>query len=323
MRPFPQSGSKCLLAQRLTLYSLLACVAICHSGCANVASIPTPPPGSQAISVTVTPTSGSVMLGNQFLFTAAVKNSSDSAVTWSVNGVAGGGAQTGTITSGGVYTAPGDLPIPPNLTVTATSHADVSKSGTAIVTVQSDVSISLPSGGGTGAVPVELGATHAFLAVVSSGAHPDKSVLWSVSGPSCPLLCGSVDASGNYTAPQMLPGSPNVTLTARSVADSSRQVSATITITSNFTATLGALNRTGLFNGHVHRDAQTRAGIKPKHRSFMELIRRRMQRSFVWDVERGDGAIRGGKCYCCVGKLYRTYCVPSAEYHRGYRHTPC
>jgi hypothetical protein len=231
MRPFPRSVLKCFLVQRLTLYSLLAGVAICQSGCANVASIPTPPPGAQAISVTVTPSSGSVMLGNQFQFTVAVKNSSDSAVSWSVNGVAGGRAQTGTITSGGVYTAPGDLPIPANLTVTATSHADASKSGTAIVTVQSDVSISLPSGG---ALPVELGATHAFLAVVSSGAHPDKSVLWSVSGPSCPLLCGSVDASGNYTAPQILPASPNVTLTARSVADSSRQVSASITITSNF-----------------------------------------------------------------------------------------
>jgi len=182
----------------------------------------------------VTPSSGLVMLGNQLLFTSAVKNSSDSAVSWSVNGVAGGGAQTGTITTGGVYTAPADLPIPANLTVTATSHADVSKSGTAIVTVQSDVSISLPSGGCTGAVPVELGATHAFLAVVGSGAHPDKSVLWSVSGPSCPLLCGSVDASGNYTAPQILPSSPNVTLTARSVADSSKQVSTAITITSNF-----------------------------------------------------------------------------------------
>jgi hypothetical protein len=46
------------------------------------------------ISVTVTPSSGSVMLGNQFQFTAAVKNSSDSAVTWRVNGVAGGAART-------------------------------------------------------------------------------------------------------------------------------------------------------------------------------------------------------------------------------------
>jgi hypothetical protein len=50
------------------------------------------------------------------------------------------------------------LPIPANLTVTAISHADVSKTGTAIVTVQSDVVIGLPGGGGTNAVPVELGA---------------------------------------------------------------------------------------------------------------------------------------------------------------------
>jgi len=108
-----------------------------------------------------------------------------------------------------------------------------SSSGVAIVTVQSDVSITLPGGGGTNAVPVELGAMHAFTALVSSSAHPDKSVVWSVSGAACPLLCGSVDASGNYTAPQILPASPNVTLTARSVADSSQQVSTAITITSN------------------------------------------------------------------------------------------
>ena len=114
------------------------------------------------------------------------------------------------------------------------SHADVSKSGSAIVTVQSDVAIGLPGGGGSNSVPVELGATQAFLAVVSSGAHPDKSVVWSVSGASCPLLCGSVDASGNYTAPSILPASPNVTLTVRSVADSSRKVSVAITITSKF-----------------------------------------------------------------------------------------
>jgi hypothetical protein len=234
VRPFLQSGLKYFLARRLTLYLLLAGVAMCQSGCATIASVPSTPVGPQGISVTVTPSDGSVMLGNQFLFTAAVKNGSDSTVTWCVNGVVGGAAQTGTISASGVYTAPGDLPIPANLTVTATSHADVSKSGFAIVTVQSDVAIGLPGGGGTNAVPVELGATHAFLAVVSSGAHPDKSVLWSVSGASCPLLCGSVDASGNYTAPQILPALPNVTLTARSVADSSKEVSAAITITSNF-----------------------------------------------------------------------------------------
>jgi hypothetical protein len=50
VRSFPQSGLKCFLAQRLTLYSLLAGVAICEKGCANVASIPSAPQGPQAIS---------------------------------------------------------------------------------------------------------------------------------------------------------------------------------------------------------------------------------------------------------------------------------
>jgi hypothetical protein len=45
--------------------------------------------GPQAISVTVTPGNSTVMLGNQSLFTAVVKNSSDSTVTWSVNGRVG------------------------------------------------------------------------------------------------------------------------------------------------------------------------------------------------------------------------------------------
>jgi hypothetical protein len=53
--------------------------------------------GAASDSVTVTPSSGSVMLGNQFLFTAAVKNSSDSTVTWSVNGVAGGAVLRGSL----------------------------------------------------------------------------------------------------------------------------------------------------------------------------------------------------------------------------------
>jgi hypothetical protein len=29
--------------------------------------------------------------------------------------------------------------------------------------------------------------------------------VWSLSGASCPLACGSVDASGNYTAPRIIP----------------------------------------------------------------------------------------------------------------------
>ena len=241
-----------------------------------------------------------------------------------MNGVAGGAAQTGTISASRVYTAPGDLPIPANLTVTATSHADVSKSGTAIVTVQSDVVIGLPGGGGTNAVPVELGATHTFLVMVSSGAHPDKSVLWSLSGASCPLLCGSVDASGNYTAPQILPASPNVMLTARRVADNSKQVSAAITITSNFLLQLSVPSTVAASSTTTFI-----ATLKPVPGSNPSTV-------LSWSLSGSgcNGALcgtlsvvteqsAGGNATAASAGLCGARSGPSTECHRGHRHSCC
>src|SRR5258708_15359006 len=80
-------------------------------GCgAGGASPPPPPPPT--IEVTVKPTSGSVVLGGQTTFTATVINTTDTAVSWGVNGVPGGNATLGTINSAGVYTAPADQPSP-------------------------------------------------------------------------------------------------------------------------------------------------------------------------------------------------------------------
>jgi len=58
----------------------------------------------------VTPESAAVILGNTQTFTATVTDASNTNVLWSVNGVPGGTAATGTITAAGVYTAPADLP---------------------------------------------------------------------------------------------------------------------------------------------------------------------------------------------------------------------
>jgi hypothetical protein len=58
-----------------------------------------------------------VLLGNTATFSATVTKTTDTSVDWSVNGRAGGSAATGTITPGGVYTAPADLPSPANVQV--------------------------------------------------------------------------------------------------------------------------------------------------------------------------------------------------------------
>jgi hypothetical protein len=190
----------------------------------------------QVIQVLVTPKSGSVVLGNTTGFSASVTNTTDSVVSWSVNGVAGGNAGVGTITSAGAYTAPADLPSPATVTITATSHADPTKSDGAAVTVTSDIALNVTPGG----LSVEVGAAAALRPSITSSGHPDNSVRWSVSGGACPNSCGAVDASGNYTAPGILPTASSVTVTAQSVADPSKQASASLTITSNFTAQLTA-----------------------------------------------------------------------------------
>ncbi|MGH9675761.1 MAG: hypothetical protein ACRD36_01555, partial [Candidatus Acidiferrum sp.] len=177
-----------------------------------------------------------MLLGNTLTLTATVKNTTDTSVNWSVNGVAGGNTTVGMISTAGAYTAPADLPSPATVQVTATSQADSTKSATVGVTVESDIGISVAPGN----AGVELGAVQGFRAPITSNGHPDTAVRWSVSGAACAPNCGSVDANGNYTAPPILPANPNVTLTAQSVADASKQASAAITITSNFTLQISA-----------------------------------------------------------------------------------
>jgi hypothetical protein len=218
----------------LVLLALGACTLGCGGGGAGSVAPPAPPPSS--ITVTVTPASGTVLLGETLNFTATVSNSTDNSVIWSVNGTPGGSTQAGTISAGGLYTAPSDLPSGASVQVTATSHADSSKSATAAVTVTSDMSISLsPS-----MASVELGAQQSFQATIQSQGKPDPTIRWTLSGTACPGSCGTLSANGSYTAPQILPGSTAVNLGATSVADPSKQATASLTITSRFTLQLSA-----------------------------------------------------------------------------------
>jgi hypothetical protein len=110
-------------------------------GCGGGGAVAPPPPPPPSTTVTVTPLSGSIVLGNQMTFTVNVSNATDTSVSWGVNGVTGGNSAIGTITSAGIYTAPADLPSPATVQITATSHADPVKSGSASVTVTSDITL--------------------------------------------------------------------------------------------------------------------------------------------------------------------------------------
>lgn len=85
-------------------------------------------------SITVSPSSPAPRPGATVQFSASVKGLSSSTVTWSVNGVPGGTADFGTITSGGLYTAPAGTD-QSSVTVQAVSTVDGVTTGTATVTL--------------------------------------------------------------------------------------------------------------------------------------------------------------------------------------------
>ena len=97
-----------------------------------------------AVVVDICPASGSVQAGGTATFSATLANAASQSVTWEVNGLAGGSATAGTITSAGVYSAPASVPAPATVTITAVATADASATGSAQLT------ITAPPGGGGG-----------------------------------------------------------------------------------------------------------------------------------------------------------------------------
>lgn len=89
-----------------------------------------------AVTISISPTSDTIRTNRTQQFTANVQNTSNQAVTWSVNGIVGGNAVVGTISTSGLYRAPSTVPNPATVTVRATSVADPSKSASASVRIR-------------------------------------------------------------------------------------------------------------------------------------------------------------------------------------------
>jgi hypothetical protein len=89
----------------------------------------------QPVAIAISPTSATVRVKQTKQFTATVQNTTNTSVTWRVNGVVGGNSSVGTISASGAYRAPNSVPNPAVVTVSATSNADPTKSASASVTV--------------------------------------------------------------------------------------------------------------------------------------------------------------------------------------------
>lgn len=172
-------------------------------------------------SISVTPAAAAPAAGTKVQFSAAVQGTtSNDAVSWT--------ATTGTITAAGLYTAPTAATTG---TVTATSMADPTKSASAVVTVSATSSSgnppSNPSGPAVTSVTVSpatassvTGGTLSFTASVQ-GSTTNKTVTWHAA-------LGTITAAGAYTAPAK---AGTDTVTAVSVADTTKSAVATVAVT--------------------------------------------------------------------------------------------
>lgn len=142
-------------------------------------------------------------------FTAVVTETGDTNVTWSIVE----GASGGTITSGGVYTAP---TVEGTYHVLATGVADPTKSATAPVTVVAPVAIT------PNPATVATGGTQLFTASVRSSGS--TTMTWSVVEGAAG---GTIDATGLYTAPAAA-GAYHVLAT--SVAEPTKSATAVVNV---------------------------------------------------------------------------------------------
>src|SRR6202451_3853433 len=93
------------------------------------------PPGSTGPgpgAFTISPSTANVRAGGTQQFTPSLTTAT---FTWSVNGVMGGTAATGTIDATGNYTAPSTLPSPNTVTIEATETTKKSATGSSAVTI--------------------------------------------------------------------------------------------------------------------------------------------------------------------------------------------
>jgi hypothetical protein len=131
--------------------------------------------------VTITPTAVTLRIAGGFQeFFAVVSNTPNTGVIWTVNDVAGGSAETGTISTDGIYTAPSVTPTPATVSVAAVALADPTRSARATVSLTANVT---PRRSGSSAAVSSLrrrSATPAMAVAPSSG----RSTRWSVAAPS-------------------------------------------------------------------------------------------------------------------------------------------
>jgi len=182
-------------------------------------------PATTQISVTVTPGSATVAGGTSRQLTAVVHGSDNQQIRWNTT--------AGTITSGGLFTAPSAVERNMDAIVTATSVADTKATArsTIVVTPNAGITVSVSPASAT----VASGAAQQLTAAVHGSSN--TQVRWSTTA-------GTISTSGLFTAPTVT-GTTTAIVTATSAASSGATATSTISVTSGASTTL-AISSSGL-----------------------------------------------------------------------------
>ena len=211
---------KRVILSGVVVFLILAVLAAC--GGTSGATSPS------TVTLAISPTSASVTTGLTQQFTVTVTNTTNTALSWSVNGVVGGTTTVGFISSAGLFTAPANVPAPAAVTVTATSQADTSVTTSAQVTIIAPATATAPLTVSPNPVTMPAGGQQTFSATVS---NVPIAVNWTLNCQSAVAgACGTITTAGVYTAPPSPPPGGNVSLSAAAKDNSVPPAGTVITV---------------------------------------------------------------------------------------------
>jgi len=199
-----------------------------------------------AISVAVVPASASLTSSQSVQFNASLSGTTNPNVSWSLSPSVGS-------LSNGLYQAPATINSQQNVTVTAASLADPTKTGSATITLAPAVGIALtPS-----STSLTGGQSTQFS--VTIGGTSTTAVTWSLA-PSVGTI-----SNGVYTAPVTINTLQTIVLTVASIADPTQTATANITLNTStspaisVTPSIASLNPSG-----TQQFTATGLGTNPK-----------------------------------------------------------
>src|SRR5438874_570703 len=219
-----------------------------------------------ASTVSISPTTAIVQAGNSQQFSASLVGTANATLNWLVNGIQSGNSVVGSISSQGLYTAPGQVSSNSSVIVTASDGTGQANASVTVVPPATSVSVSISPTSAS----VQVGQSKQFTATISGTTN--TAVNWLVNGGlGGNSTVGTISSAGLYTAPSSVPGN-SVTVTAQSAYDSTSSANATVTVTPSSTpvslsvsATTSIAHGYNIYRGTVSGGPYTRinASLEP------------------------------------------------------------